>query len=74
MRAILEFDLPKDQSDFDMAQNGIDWYCTVWDLDQWLREQVKYQSDKHSSDTLDAFDEVRGKIRELLNDRGLRYE
>jgi hypothetical protein len=73
-RAILEFSLPDCQGDLELALAGLDWYCVVWDLDQWIRSQVKYNYDKYDEKALDAFDLVRDKIREYMNDRKLGFE
>jgi hypothetical protein len=73
-RAILEFSLPDCQSDLELALDGLDWYCVVWDLEAWLRNEVKYNYKKHDDSTLDAFDIVRQKIREYMSDRKLRFE
>lgn len=42
MKAILDFNLPEDQSEFDDAIKGSDWKNLVWNMDQYLRKQVKY--------------------------------
>jgi hypothetical protein len=72
MEAILKFNLPEDQVDFDTAVNGGKWSYVVWQLDQYLRSQVKHPAEGMSDDTYKAFDETRDKLYELLNEEGLK--
>jgi hypothetical protein len=74
MKAVLIYNLPEDRDDFELAQRGLDWYCVAWDLDQWIREQVKYKYEKYDEKALDAFDLVRDTLRQLMNDRGVSFE
>jgi len=47
MKAILEFNLPDDQQDFDLATSGLKFWSVLWDLDQSLRAKTKYASDDY---------------------------
>ena len=40
MKAKLEFNLPKDQDEFNAATKAMDWALLVWDLDQQCRRTV----------------------------------
>ena len=42
MKAILEFNLPEDQPEFNNAIKGGDWKHVCWQMDQYLRKRVKY--------------------------------
>jgi hypothetical protein len=53
--------------------HGADFYFTLWDLDQWLREQTKYVEGL-SQDTYDAYETVRDKIREIMESHGVNLE
>jgi hypothetical protein len=39
MKAILEFDLPNDEANFDMAVKASDYYSALWDIWQFLRRE-----------------------------------
>lgn len=67
MKAILEFNLPEDQIDFDMATQANKWWAVAWDIDQWLRSQIKYPPDEMSDDKLEAFEECRENLRTLID-------
>jgi hypothetical protein len=72
MKAILEFELPENEVDFNLALDGSKWSYVVWQLDQYLRSQVKHPAEGMSDDTYKAFDETRDKLYELLNEEGLK--
>ena len=74
MKAILEFELPEDKEEFDAASKGMDWAIVAWDIDQYIRNRLKYQTDK--LDTLSAKKELeflREALNEMLIDKGLQY-
>ena len=43
MKAVLEFNLPEEQHEFDSALNGAQWHNLVTDLDEKLRQDLKHQ-------------------------------
>ena len=74
MKATLEFNLPEDKQDFDFATQGSDWWNVCWDMDQWLRGQMKYPSGDMSDDTYRALEECREKLREIIDDNNLNLD
>jgi hypothetical protein len=42
MKAILRFDLPEDQSDFDAARLGRTALSALWDIDNFCRSRLKH--------------------------------
>ena len=74
MKAILEFNLPDDQSDFELATNGYKWSVVAWELDQWLRSQIKYAPEDMSQEVYDAFQQCRDKLHEIKEDYSLKFE
>ena len=66
MKATLEFNLPEDNSEFELATNGSKMHIVLWEMDQWLRAQYKYMPDEEfTQDRYDAYLESREKLREL---------
>ena len=64
------------EDEFDDARTALDgykWKGAMWDLDQWLRAEIKY-NEKLSAETDRAYQAVRDKIREILNDDNLNIE
>lgn len=67
MKAILEFDLDnsEDASSFDIILEARKYQTVLWDIDQWLRGEIKYKNDL-SEDVRDAYQGVRDKIYEMI--------
>lgn len=72
-KIILEFDSVEEAQDARDAIDGWKWKDSMWELDQWLRGELKY-NDNLSQETYDIYDKLREKIREILNDNGLNIE
>ena len=72
MKAILEFNLPEDEHEFESANQGHRLRLATMALDQWLRKQVKYE--EHDEKVFDAYDECRKQIREAPEDVGLSMQ
>jgi len=65
MKAILEFNLPKESYEYKCATNGVKYYEALWVI---LRH-MKQEMDSNKSDSyLQAVGEVNDKIVEILND------
>ena len=75
MKAILEFDFDKEDSDdrshFEDAINGTKWKLFAWQFDQWLRKKTKYASDSVHDEYLKALDEARENFHEMLRENNL---
>ena len=78
MKAILEFDFDKEDSDdrshFEDAVNGTKWKLFAWQFDQWLRSQTKYASDETHEEYVKALYEARDKFYEMLREDGLTMD
>ena len=66
MRAILKFDLPDDQEEFEMARKAADLTGALYDLDSWLRGEIKW-GDKD-------YQEVRDKLHEIMDERDINLD
>jgi len=53
--------------DLYMAYHGDDFFFILWNLDQYLRNQIKYNPDKLSSGKIAALQLARDKIYELMD-------
>lgn len=74
MKAILEFNLPDDQQEFDLANSGLKFWSVLWELDQDLRAKTKYASDDLPQDKYDAYQEVRDKLYELMSESNISFD
>ena len=73
MKGILEFDLRDDQKEFETACNAGKYKYLICDLDQYLREQIKYNEKLHIH-TVNAFQLIRDKIHQELLENNISIE
>ena len=74
MKAILEFILPDDKVEFDTATKAMDWAILAWDLDQYIRNRLKYQSEKlDTSSAKEELEIIRNELHILMEDSGLQF-
>ena len=74
MKAILEFELPEDKEEFDAASKGMDWAILAWDIDQYIRNRLKYQFEKlDTSSAKEELELLRESLNEMLIVSGLQY-
>lgn len=71
MEAILKFSLPEDQYEYDTANNASKYRSVLWDLDQYLRDKVKYPAEDYDSVEIDTYDKVRTELWNLLNEHNI---
>lgn len=74
MKAILEFNLPDDQQEYELANSGLSFWNVLWELDQELRTKTKYASDGLPKDKYEAYQEIRDKLYELMNENNVNLE
>jgi hypothetical protein len=72
MKAILEFDLPEENSDFQAAINGHNYKSAIWEFDQLLRSEIKYKD--LPEDTYKAYKYCREELRKILEQDNLFIE
>jgi hypothetical protein len=67
MKAILEFNLPEDQREFEIANQSKDMLCIIGNLEDALRSYLKYGHEfKTPEETLEA---IRARLHEEVNIR-----
>lgn len=67
MKATLEFNLPEEQQEFEQASNGWRYHSVLWDFDQWLRGEYKYQG-------IEAAYVIRQKLHEFMDDNKISLD
>ena len=68
MKAILEFNLPEDQAQVDVATKAMDWSLLVWHIDQFIRNKIKYEQDREGVLQL-----VRNELNFQMEEKGLQF-
>jgi len=61
MKAILKFDLPEEQHEFDLATCAVNLHMAIDEIDNRLRVMYKYEN----KETFDTYD-FRNEVREIL--------
>ena len=74
MKAILEFDLPEDSEEFEIASKAMDWSILAWDIDQYIRNRLKYQTEKlDTSSAKEELEFLRNQLHEMMEENGLQF-
>ena len=68
MEAILKFNLPEDKEEFDTASKAMDWALLVWDIDQFIRNKIKYEQDRDG-----ILQVLRNELNFKMEEKGLTY-
>jgi hypothetical protein len=71
MKVTLTFDLPEDASEYQSAIAGDDYRSVLDEIDEWLRQKVKYPSEKQTDEETDCYRKAREHLSKLLNEREL---
>ena len=66
MKATLEFNLPDDSEEHQVAVKAKELYLSLWDIDQWLRSKIKYSEDGAFESPIDALEKAREELREIM--------
>ena len=74
MKATLEFNLPDDNQEFELATKGLKFWSILWELDQELRAKTKYAPDDLPQDKYDAYQEIRDYLHELMNENMISFD
>tara|TARA_B100001964_G_scaffold89747_1_gene100852 strand:- start:10251 stop:10472 length:222 start_codon:yes stop_codon:yes gene_type:complete len=71
MKAILEFDLPEDTEQYNVATKAMDWALLVWDFNEQLIKWEKYE--EHTDEEIDLMTTMRQFIANRMTAEGLIY-
>lgn len=72
MKAILEYNLPDDQHEYDIAIQANRTQSFLWDFSQQLRSWRKYHHGFKDAD--DALDKIREEFYRLLNQHNVNID
>lgn len=72
MKAILEFNLPEEETEFKEATNGGMFKHALWQLDQHLRGKLKYE--QLADGEYECYDRIRTELYRILNTYNLNIE
>lgn len=70
-KGTLTFDLPEEQTEFDMANRAVDMWAVLDDLDQELRNHLKYTS--HPEWHGETVEGIRKIFLDAMAERGVNF-
>ena len=74
MKAIIEFELPEDQEEYEKANNANKMYMALWDIRQLFRSKLKYNSDGLNDEQLEQWEAMRGEFFDILDNNDLKLD
>ena len=74
MKAILEFNLPEDTDEHHVYFQANNMYVSLHEMQEFLRKKIKYADDDVSYEALDAYEECRKYLNQVLIDNDLSLE
>jgi hypothetical protein len=74
MKAIIEFELPKDQEEYEMANNASKMYVALWEIKQLFRSTLKYNSAGLNDQQLQQWEAMRGDFFDILENNDLKFD
>ena len=72
MKSILVYNLPEDEEPFAVATKAMDWALLAWDIEQELRNLIKYNPEVFETG-VSALEHIRAKLADIMDERGLQF-
>lgn len=72
MKAILEFELPDDQEEYEMAVDAPKMYSALWDIKQLIRSKLKYNPDGLTDIELRQWEVIQDEFYCILNQQNIK--
>jgi hypothetical protein len=74
MEAILKFNLEEDKVNFMQAVKGTEAHLCLWEMDQWLRGNIKHASDSTPDDEIKGYEKSREQLREIMSSYNVSFD
>ena len=72
MKAILEFELPDDQEEYEYAVNARKMYSALWDIKQLIRSKLKHNSDNLTDAELKQWEIIHDEFYVILDEQNIQ--
>ena len=72
MKAIIEFELPKDIEEYQMANNASKMYMALWGIKQLLRSKLKYNPGGLDDEQLTQWEIMQDEFYVILDNNYLK--
>ena len=77
MKANLEYNLPEDQDQFNVAIRGIDWALLAWDINKSIRDLLKYGvphiAPVEEQTAEQVLEHLRDELNDIMESKGLQF-
>lgn len=73
MKAQLTFNLPDEQIEFNDAINGSNYRAIIWEMDQYLRSQLKHEQ-LWDEKVHDKVQEIRDELQSILENHSITMD
>jgi hypothetical protein len=70
----IKYQLPKEENEFRYANNGLNYLLTLYDIDQYLRSQIKYNGDSYTDDEYKLLGKVRDELFRCMATRNVSLD
>jgi hypothetical protein len=74
MKAMIEFELPEDQEEYQKANNANKMYMALWEIRQLFRSTLKYNAAGLNDEQLEQWETMRGEFFEILDNNDLKLD
>lgn len=74
MQATLTYQLPEEKEEFELATNAVKWMSVSHEMAEYLRQQLKYHSEKYTDEEYKVLEQVRKKLQDLIEEEGLTLD
>jgi hypothetical protein len=74
MKVTIEFNLPDEKIEYELFNDASKMHSVLWEMDQWLRSQVKYPSEKISDDEYKTYEKARAQLHEFMGDHNFNFD
>ena len=74
MKAIIEFEFPDDQEQYQMANDASKMYLALWDIKQLLRSKLKYNPDGLNDEQLTQWEIMQGEFFDILDNNDFKLD
>lgn len=71
MKVTIEFNLPEQQEEYEDFMNGVKWKHVVRELDEYMRETLKWNSGNLSTEQLEEVKGIRDMLVEYMDQENL---
>lgn len=73
MKNIIEFNLPEEEHDLELALNAGKWYTALYNLDNFLRGKIKYATDSQPELETETYQKIRDELHALMREYDLDF-